>query len=128
PAVTPSPEIQAVTDDHSASAAFGRADEEGRVFVRDGDEEREVGSYPGASPEEALQYFARKYDELFASAGLLRQRLDSPEVTAKEIADGLKSLHEHADRPNVVGDLPALAALIAEVDAGLAEKREREAT
>ena len=66
PAVTPSPEIQAVTDDHSASAAFGRVDEEGRVFVRDGDEEREVGSYPGASPEEALQYFARKYDELFA--------------------------------------------------------------
>ncbi|WP_277455679.1 DUF349 domain-containing protein [Janibacter sp. DB-40] len=128
PAVTPAPEIQGVTDDHSASAAFGRADEEGRVFVRDGDEEREVGSYPGASPEEALQYFARKYDELFASAGLLRQRLDSPEVTAKEIADGLKSLHEHADKPNVVGDLPALAALIAEVDAGLAEKRKHEAS
>ena len=128
PVVAPAPEIQAVTEDHSASAAFGRVDDDGRVFVRDGEGEREVGSYPGATAEEALQYFARKYDELFASAGLLRQRLDSPEVTSKEIADGLKSLHEHADQPNVVGDLPALAALIAEVDSGLKEKRQHEAT
>lgn len=115
-----------MTNDHSASAAFGRADEEGRVFVRDGEDEREVGSYPGASSEEALQYFARKYDELFASAALLRQRLESPEVAAKEIADGLKTLREHAHEPHVVGDLPALAAVISEVEAGLETKRATE--
>ena len=126
PAATPAPEIPGMSDDHSASAAFGRVDDEGRVFVRDGEGEREVGSYPGATAEEALLYFARKYDELFASAALLRQRLDTPEVSAKEIADGLKSLHEHAEEPNVVGDLPALAALISEVDAGLAANRKVE--
>ncbi len=120
------PEPPAAVSDHSASAAFGRADEEGRVFVRDGDGEREVGSYPGASPDEALQYFARKYDELYASAILLHQRLDSPEVSAKELADGLKSLREHADHPNVVGDLPALATLVTEIDEGLAAKRGQE--
>lgn len=118
--------VPAATTDHSASAAFGRADEEGRVFVRDGDEEREVGSYPGAGPEEALQYFARKYDELHASAALLRQRLDAPEVTAKEIADGLRSLREHIGDANVVGDLPALRALVDEIDSNLSEKRTHE--
>lgn len=126
PSVTPAPEVPAVTDDHSASAAFGRADEEGRVFVREGDGEREVGSYPGATPDEALQYFARKYDELFASATLLRQRLDSHDVSAKEIADGLKSLREHAEQPNVVGDLPALATIIGELEEGLTAKRQTE--
>lgn len=127
PAVTPvAPDTPAVGDDHSASAAFGRADDDGRVFVREGDGEREVGSYPDATSEEALQYFARKYDELFASASLLRQRLDSPEVSAKEIADGLKSLREHAHEPNVVGDLPALAAVITEVEEGLTAKRQAE--
>lgn len=126
PPATPAAESAAVTTDHSASAAFGRADDEGRVFVKDGEGEREVGSYPGATPDEALQYFARKYDELFVSATLLRQRLDSPEVSAKELADGLKSLREHAHEPNVVGDLPALAALIAELEEGLAAKRESE--
>lgn len=118
--------VPAATTDHSASAAFGRADEEGRVFVRDGEEEREVGSYPGAGPEAALQYFARKYDELHASATLLRQRLDAPEVTAKEIADGLRSLREHIGDANVVGDLPALRSLVEEIDSRLGEKRTHE--
>ena len=125
PSVTPAPEVPAVTDDHSASAAFGRADEKGKVYVREGDGEREVGSYPGATPEEALQYFARKYDEPFASATLLRQRLDSHDVSAKEIADGLKSLREHAEQPNVVGDLPALATLIGELEEGEALSQAR---
>lgn len=120
------PSAPAVTTDHSASAAFGRVDEQGHVYVRDGEEEREVGSYPGASPEEALQYFARKYDELYASARLLQQRLSAPEVTAKEIADGLTAHREHTGDANVVGDLPALRALVAEVEAGLADKRSRE--
>ncbi|KRE37276.1 ATPase [Janibacter sp. Soil728] len=126
PPATPAPEVPAITTDHSASAAFGRVDEEGKVFVREGEDEREVGSYPDATPEEALQYFARKYDELFASATLLRQRLDVPDVSAKEIGDGLKSLREHAQEPNVVGDLPALATLITELEEGLATKRQTE--
>lgn len=126
PPVTPGPDVPAITTDHSASAAFGRVDEEGKVYVTDGDGEREVGSYPGATPEQALQYFARKYDELFASASLLRQRLDVPDVSAKEIGDGLKSLREHAQEPNVVGDLPALSALITELEEGLTAKRQVE--
>lgn len=126
PPSTPTPDVPAITTDHSASAAFGRADEEGKVFVKDGDGEREVGSYPGATPDEALQYFARKYDELFASATLLRQRLEVPDVSAKEIGDGLKSLREHAQEPSAVGDLPALTSLIAEIEEGLATKRATE--
>ena len=34
---------------HSESARFGRVDDTGTVFVTVGEEEREVGSYPGAS-------------------------------------------------------------------------------
>ncbi len=126
PSTVPAPEPPAAVSDHSASAAFGRVDEQGRVFVREDEGEREVGSYPDATPEEALQYFARKYDELYASAALLHQRLDSPEVSAKEIADGLKSLRAHSEQPNVVGDLPALAKLVGEIDEGLATKRQEE--
>ncbi len=110
----------------SESARFGRADEEGRVFVRVGDEEREVGSYPGVTPDEALQYFARKYDELFASADLLQQRMHLPDVTAKEVADGLGTLKDHLEGANVVGDLPALDATVTAIEEGLAAKRETE--
>jgi hypothetical protein len=102
-------------------------DDDGRVFVRVGDEEREVGSYPGATSDEALQYFARKYDELVASADLLHQRMGLPDVTAKEIADGLATLRSHLEGANVVGDLPALDDLVAVIEGGLAAKRETEA-
>ncbi|MFL6169121.1 MAG: DUF349 domain-containing protein, partial [Ornithinibacter sp.] len=91
------PVAAAATVTHSESARFGRVDDEGHVFVTVGDEEREVGSYPGATAEEALQYFARKYDELAASADLLEARLGNPDVSAKEVADGLSTLKEHVE-------------------------------
>ncbi|HYI33176.1 MAG TPA: DUF349 domain-containing protein, partial [Glaciibacter sp.] len=43
---------------------WGRVDESGTVYVREGDGERAVGQYPDATPEEALAYFERKYVEL----------------------------------------------------------------
>lgn len=112
---------------HSDSARFGRVDDQGHVFVTVGDEEREVGSYPGAPPDDALQYFARKYDELAASADLLEARLANPDVSAKEVADGLTTLKEHVETAAVVGDLPALLATVERVEAGLTGKRAHEA-
>ena len=111
----------------SESARFGRADDEGHVFVTVGDEEREVGSYPGATADDALQYFARKYDELAASAELLEARLTNPDVSAKEVADGLATLREHVEGTGVVGDIPALQARVERVAAGLEAKRAQEA-
>jgi hypothetical protein len=100
--------------------------EDGTVFVRVEDGEREVGAYPGATPEEALHYFARKYDELFASADLLHQRLTTTDLSAKDAADGLAKLREHAAEANVVGDLAALEAKIAQIAAGVEERKKAE--
>lgn len=112
-----------ITTDHSASAAFGRVDEHGTVFVRTKDGEREVGSYPGASHAAALTYFARRYDELYASAVLLEQRLAQPEVPSKDVQEGLKALTAQVQDAAVVGDLEALATKVDEIQSGLAAKR-----
>ena len=80
------------------SETFGRVAEDGTVFVRTADGEREVGAYPGATPDEALHYFARKYDELYASADLLHQRLTTTDLSAKDAAEGLAKLREHCCR------------------------------
>lgn len=126
-AARPAPPVVApVVHEHSDSAKFGRVDDEGHVFVKVGEEEREVGSYPGATPDEALQYFARKYDELAASADLLVQRLGNADVPAKEVADGLTTLKDHIAEAHVVGDLAALDATVASIEAGIAGKRETE--
>lgn len=112
-----------ITTDHSASAAFGRVDENGTVFVRTKDGEKEVGSYPGATPDEALTYFARKYDEIYASAVLLEQRLAQPEVPSKDVAEALKALTSQVEGAAVVGDLEALATKLDEIQSGIASKR-----
>lgn len=111
---------------HSESARHGRVGEDGTVYVIVGDEERAVGSYPGATPDEALQYFARKYDELVASADVLTARVANPEVTAKEVNEALTALREHIGDAQVVGDLPALESQVAAIEAGIAAKRETE--
>jgi hypothetical protein len=106
---------------------FGRVDDSGTVFVRAGDGEREVGSYPGATPDEALHYFARKYDELWASADLLHQRLGTTDLSAKDAQEGLTKLREHIGEAKVVGDLAALDAKVGEIEQAVAARRETEA-
>jgi hypothetical protein len=105
---------------------FGRVDESGTVFVRTADGEREVGSYPGASPADALNYFTRKYDELLASADLLLQRVTHTDLPAREGADGLAKLREQVTDARVVGDLAALDARIAEIAAAVDARKSAE--
>ena len=104
----------------------GRVDESGTVFVRTPDGEREVGSYPGASPAEALSYFTRKYDELVAAADLLLQRVTHTDLPARDGSEGLAKLREQTTEAHVVGDLAALDARIAQIAAAVEAKRSSE--
>ncbi|WP_237141429.1 DUF349 domain-containing protein [Serinicoccus hydrothermalis] len=99
--------------DPSESMKHGRVGEDGTVFVVAADgSEREVGSYPGATPDEALAYFARKYDEMLASADLLKARLAGTEVSAHDARQSLAHLKEQIGEAHVVGDLAALSAVV----------------
>lgn len=105
---------------------WGRVDADGTVYVRTADGERPVGSYPGASPEEALAYFARKFDDLAAQISLLEQRIAAGHVSGPEAESGVSRLRDAVAQSNAVGDL---AALVARLDAlaPLAEAKKAEA-
>lgn len=94
--------------DVKAAEAFGRVDDNGTVFVKEGDTEREVGQFPDASKEEALALYARRFLDLKAKLDLLSSRLTSPNVKAREIDESLKLLGEETSEPAVVGDVAAL--------------------
>jgi len=108
------------------SLAFGRVDPDGTVLVRTADGERAVGSYPGSTESEALAYFARKYDELMASAVLLAQRLEQTDLSAQEGREALKTLRAHIGEANVVGDLELLRARVSQIEAQLSRRAETE--
>ena len=102
---------------------FGRVADDGTVFVRTADGEREVGSYPDATPEEALSYFARKYDEIVAQVALFEQRLTAADVPLGEIDSGLAKLRAAVTDVHAVGDLDALTARVAALEPVAAAKR-----
>ena len=54
----------------TSADAFGRVDDDGTVSVREGDVWRAVGSFPDGTPDEALAYFTRKFDDLEATVSL----------------------------------------------------------
>jgi hypothetical protein len=106
---------------------FGRVAEDGVVYVKDGNGERPVGSYPGASPSEALTYFGRKYDELVAAADLLLQRVTQTDISAKDAQEGFARLAEQCQEPNVVGDLAALREKVAQISATVDSRKAADA-
>ncbi|MBB2902816.1 hypothetical protein FHR75_003652 [Kineococcus radiotolerans] len=112
-AAEPAPEVGHLTSvDRAAAAAFGRVDENGTVWVRRADGEHEVGAYPDASPEEAIAYFVRKYEEVVAQVDLFDQRLRSTELAGKDIVAGVTALRTALAETRAVGDLDALAARV----------------
>ena len=90
--------------------AFGRVDENGTVFVKEGEGEREVGQFPDVSKEEALALYARRFLDLKAKLDALAARLKSSNIKSREIDETMKMLAEETDSPAVVGDLAALKA------------------
>lgn len=102
--------------------AFGRVTDEGVVMVRTPDGEREVGTYPDASPQEAIAFFARKYDELAGSAQLLLQRVTQTDLSTAHGQQQLAALRTQVAEAHVVGDLVALDGTIEQIATALSVK------
>lgn len=113
------------------AARWGRVEGDGHVFLTVDGEEHPVGQYPGVSDDEALGYFARKYDDVVAQIVLLEQRVSS-KAPATDMQKTVTHLREQLAERNMVGDLraaearlDALATQISELEK--AEKAEHEA-
>ena len=65
----------------TASDPWGRVAEDGTVYVRTAEGERQVGSWQAGSPDEALAFFKRKFETLETEVSLLEQRLTSTDLS-----------------------------------------------
>ena len=113
------------------AARWGRVEGDGQVFLTVDGEEHPVGQYPGVSDDEALGYFARKYDDIVAQIVLLEQRVSSKAPTT-DMQKTVTHLREQLAERNMVGDLRAaearLDALSTQIsDLEKAEKAEHDA-
>ncbi len=119
--------VQPVLRSGPRSSEFGRVADDGTVYVKTPEGEREVGSYPGATPEEALAYFTRKFDETNAQADLLLQRVTQTDLSTKEAGDGLTKLRATMIDLRAVGDLVALGNKVENIATAVEARRQVEA-
>lgn len=78
-----------------------------------------VGQYPGATTDEALQYFSRKFDDLFNRTLLLKARVAATADTAKSLGASREALQAELQAGAWVGDVGALQALLDEIAEGI---------
>lgn len=104
---------------------WGRVDEAGVVSVREGSDWRVVGEYPDGTPDEALAYFVRKFDELEFKVRILEQRRGSG-ASAADLAQQAAHVSKELDGAAAVGDLAGLAARIAALTETLSAATEEE--
>ncbi len=87
---------------------WGRIAEDGTVYVRTAEGEREVGSWQAGPPDEGLAHFIRRYDDLATEVSLLETRLASGAASASSTVVAANKLRETLPTANVVGDLASL--------------------
>lgn len=107
---------------------WGRVEEDGTVYVTEDGVERSVGQFPDGTPEEALGYFVRKFQDLEGQVGLLEARVRNG-APAADIAKSVEHLRAQVEGANAVGDLASLKTRLDALGGTVSEltKEQREA-
>lgn len=111
----------------SDASEWGRVAEDGTVEVREGDDWRPVGQYPDGTPDEALAYYARKFDDFAVKLGTLETRAQGGGSSASDLTKQAKHLLDEVTGAAAVGDLAGLRARIETLIGSLSEAAAKEA-
>jgi hypothetical protein len=99
---------------------WGRVEGDGHVFLTLDGEEHPVGQYPGVSADEALAYFARKFEDIVAQIALHEQRVSS-HANAADVRKASAHLRAQLAELNMVGDIRGAEARLDALDAAVTE-------
>lgn len=88
-----------------------RVDEDGNVFVVDVNGERLIGQYPDVTPDEAIAFFERKFNDTNSSLVIIEQRLKR-KASTKELIESLKKVQKAVEEKAGIGNYDALQVRI----------------
>ena len=103
---------------------WGRVDADGTVYVRTADGERVIGSWQAGSPEEAIAFFARKYEALETEVVLLEQRIATTDMAPAQASASVQRLLQHIADANALGDLDGLRGRLERLTEDVGHRRE----
>ncbi len=106
------------------SEQWGRVDDDGTVYVRTAEGERQVGQYAAGNPEEALRFYTQRFDALAFEVDLLVQRIKSGVMSPEEAETSVRTVRAQVSGAEAVGDLAALEQRLDDLAPVIAEQRE----
>jgi Domain of Unknown Function (DUF349) len=92
----------------TANDPWGRVADDGTVYVRTAEGEREIGSWQAGSPDEALAFFRRKFEALETEVSLLEQRITGTDLSPAHAKSGIDRLRSTCAGAHAIGDLDGL--------------------
>jgi hypothetical protein len=104
---------------------WGRVAEDGSVFVRTAEGERQVGQMPDATPEEALAFYTKRFDDLAFEVQLLEQRIAAGTLAPDEATSAVEQVHATLQEAQAVGDLAGLDARLDGLRGTIDKQREQ---
>ena len=108
----------------TANDPWGRVADDGTVYVRTADGEREIGSWQAGSPDEALAFFKRKFDALQTEISLLEQRMSSTDLSPGQAKSTITRLTGAVTNAHAIGDLNGLKARLEALSGTIEHRRE----
>ena len=108
----------------TASDPWGRVADDGTVYVRTTDGERQIGSWQAGSPDEALAFFKRKFDALETEISLLEQRMSSTDLSPGQAKASIARLTGAVTGANAIGDLDSLCVRLDALSGTIEHRRE----
>jgi hypothetical protein len=108
----------------TASDPWGRVAEDGTVYCRTADGEREIGSWQAGSPEEALSFFKRKFEALETEVSLLEQRITGTDLSPAHAKATIARLIGAVTDAHAIGDLDGLKGRLEAMTATVEVRRE----
>jgi Domain of Unknown Function (DUF349) len=108
----------------TASDPWGRVAEDGTVYCRTADGEREIGSWQAGSPDEALAFFKRKFDALETEVSLLEQRITGTDLSPAHARSTITRLIASVTDAHAIGDLDGLRQRLEALTGAVEHRRE----
>ncbi|HET9896391.1 MAG TPA: DUF349 domain-containing protein [Streptosporangiaceae bacterium] len=103
---------------------WGRVADDGTVYVRTDDGERVVGIWQAGSPDEALEFFTRRYDSLATEVSLLERRITTTDLAPGQAKATIARLHATIDEAKCIGDLANLKRRLESLSEQAEQRRE----
>ncbi|MFL6089774.1 MAG: DUF349 domain-containing protein [Aeromicrobium sp.] len=104
---------------------WGRIAEDGTVYLRTADGERQIGQWPGGDPAEAISLYAKRFDGLEIEVELLEKRLAGGTLGPDDAERAITTVREQVEGAAALGDLDALLARLDALAPALEKLREQ---